>query len=195
MAGVNPCLYICITKLKLAMASVKIWHLTCTQQNSYSISHLLCTVTTLWLDSDCVDNKCQQSGNWAGNGSVVTSLMYIRFVKDTGFVTFADLKKKRHLWDEYHLKRFRVNKLVSSLEHRIRSQEVTKLKFAELDKLEENRDCAVHYRIMVTYEAWKIGAWDVSLFLFLYHHYIHIHILLYVKNILKWTCITALSML
>ena len=45
-----------------------------TQQNSYSISHLLGTVTSLWLDSDCVvtfDN-CLQHVTWAENGSVFT---------------------------------------------------------------------------------------------------------------------------
>ena len=43
-----------------------------TQQNSYSVRHLLGTVTT-WLGSDCVvtvDN-CWKSGGWAANGSVV----------------------------------------------------------------------------------------------------------------------------
>ena len=47
-----------------------------TQQKSYSISHLLGTVTTLRLDSDCVvsvDN-CRQIGDRAANGSVVTML-------------------------------------------------------------------------------------------------------------------------
>ena len=46
-----------------------------TQQSSFSISHLLGTVTTLWLDRDCavtVDN-CRHSGDWAANGSVVTA--------------------------------------------------------------------------------------------------------------------------
>ena len=47
------------------------------QQNSYVfVSHLLGTVTTLWLDGDCVvtvDN-CRQSGDWAANVSVVTAL-------------------------------------------------------------------------------------------------------------------------
>ena len=47
-----------------------------TQQNSYSISHLLATVTTKWLDGDgvvTVDN-CRQHSDWAANGSVVTIL-------------------------------------------------------------------------------------------------------------------------
>ena len=46
-----------------------------TQQNSYSISHLLGTVTTLWLDSDgvvTVDN-CQQHGDYSWS-TVVTVL-------------------------------------------------------------------------------------------------------------------------
>ena len=45
-----------------------------TLENSYSISHLLGTVTTQWLDSDgvvTVDN-CQQHGDWAANGSLIT---------------------------------------------------------------------------------------------------------------------------
>ena len=47
-----------------------------TQQNSHSISHLLGSVTTLWLDSDYVVtvNNCRQSGDLAANGSVVTVL-------------------------------------------------------------------------------------------------------------------------
>ena len=47
-----------------------------TQQNSYSISNLLDTVTTMWLDSDSVvtvDN-CRQSGDCAAIGSEVTVL-------------------------------------------------------------------------------------------------------------------------
>ena len=52
-----------------------LWQLS-TQQNSYSISLLLGTVTILWLDSDCVASvdDCQQSGDWAANGSVVIVL-------------------------------------------------------------------------------------------------------------------------
>ena len=53
-----------------------VWQ-TYTQQNSYSISHLLGTVTTLWSDSDCVvtvDN-CRQSSDYnTANGSPVTAL-------------------------------------------------------------------------------------------------------------------------
>ena len=48
----------------------------CTQQNSYSISHLLGTVITQWLDSDSIvtiDN-CQQHSDWATNGCVATVL-------------------------------------------------------------------------------------------------------------------------
>ena len=47
-----------------------------TQQNSFSISHLLDTVTTQWPDSDSVVtfDDSQQHGNWAVNGSVVTML-------------------------------------------------------------------------------------------------------------------------
>ena len=40
-----------------------------TQEISYSISHLLDTVITQWLDSDSVvtvDN-CQQHGDWVAN--------------------------------------------------------------------------------------------------------------------------------
>ena len=47
-----------------------------TQQNSYSISHLLDTVTARWLNSDCVvtvDNY-RQHGDWAANCNVVTVL-------------------------------------------------------------------------------------------------------------------------
>ena len=39
-----------------------------TQQNPYSISHLLETVTTQWFNSD---------GDWAANGSVVTVLQAV----------------------------------------------------------------------------------------------------------------------
>ena len=47
-----------------------------TQQNSYSISHLIGTITTLWLDSDCVmtTGNCRQHGDLAAIGSVVTVL-------------------------------------------------------------------------------------------------------------------------
>ena len=47
-----------------------------TQQNSYSISHQLGTVTTRWLDSDSVVTvgNCQEHGDSAANGSVVTVL-------------------------------------------------------------------------------------------------------------------------
>ena len=46
------------------------------QQTSYSLGHLLGTVTTPWLDSDSVVTAatCQQHGDWAANGSVVTML-------------------------------------------------------------------------------------------------------------------------
>ena len=47
-----------------------------TQQNSYSISHLLGTVTTLWLDSDCVvtiDN-CRRHGEYTAICSSVSVL-------------------------------------------------------------------------------------------------------------------------
>ena len=49
--------------------------ITRTQENSYFISHQLGTVTT-WLDSDgvVIVNNCQQHGDWAANGSVVTVL-------------------------------------------------------------------------------------------------------------------------
>ena len=56
--------------------TLQLWR---TQQNSYSISHLLGTVTTQWLDSDSVvtvDN-CQQHGDWAASGSVVTVLLAV----------------------------------------------------------------------------------------------------------------------
>ena len=45
-----------------------------TQQNSYSISHLLGTVTTWWLHSDSDIDNCWQHGDWAANGSVVIVL-------------------------------------------------------------------------------------------------------------------------
>ena len=47
-----------------------------TQQNSFSISPLLSTVTKWWLDSDSVVNIANwwQHGDWAVNGSVVTVL-------------------------------------------------------------------------------------------------------------------------
>ena len=47
-----------------------------TQQISYSISHLLGTVTTLWLDSDRVVpvDDCRQSGDYTAVGSSVTAL-------------------------------------------------------------------------------------------------------------------------
>ena len=47
-----------------------------TQQNSISVSHLLDTVTTRWLDSDSVVTiaNCQQHSDWAAIGSVVTVL-------------------------------------------------------------------------------------------------------------------------
>ena len=47
-----------------------------TQENSYSISHLLGTVTTQWLESDSAVtvNNCQQPRDWATNDSVVTVL-------------------------------------------------------------------------------------------------------------------------
>ena len=47
-----------------------------TQQNSYSIGHLLGRVTTHWLDSDGVVTiaNYQEHSDWAANGSVVTVL-------------------------------------------------------------------------------------------------------------------------
>ena len=43
--------------------------------NSYSISHPLGTVTSLWLDSDCVVTveNCRQNGDW----SIVTALLAV----------------------------------------------------------------------------------------------------------------------
>ena len=47
-----------------------------TQLNSYSISHLIDTVTTWWLDSDSEVTlaNCWQHSDWVANGSVVTVL-------------------------------------------------------------------------------------------------------------------------
>ena len=49
---------------------------TFTQQISYSISHLLGTVTILWLDSDCIVtvDSCRQHGDYNAIGSSVTVL-------------------------------------------------------------------------------------------------------------------------
>ena len=50
-----------------------------TQQNSYSINHLLGTVTTQWLGGDgvvTIDN-CRQHGDWAASGSVVTVMLAV----------------------------------------------------------------------------------------------------------------------
>ena len=48
----------------------------CTQWTTYSISHLLCTVTTWWLDSDSEVTfaDCQQNSDRAASGSGVTML-------------------------------------------------------------------------------------------------------------------------
>ena len=47
-----------------------------TQQKSYSISHLLGTLTTWWLVSHTVVTVayCRQHSNWAANGNVATLL-------------------------------------------------------------------------------------------------------------------------
>ena len=47
-----------------------------TQENSYSISHLLATVTTQWLEGDGVVtvHNCQQHGDYTAIGSSVTML-------------------------------------------------------------------------------------------------------------------------
>ena len=49
------------------------------QQNSYSISQLQDIVTTWWLDGDSLVTiaNCQQHGDWAANGSVVTVLLAV----------------------------------------------------------------------------------------------------------------------
>ena len=60
-----------LQECKLQLTSCQV-----SQENSYSISHLLGTVTASWLDSDgkvTIDN-CRQHGDWASNGSVVTVL-------------------------------------------------------------------------------------------------------------------------
>ena len=46
----------------------------CTQQNSYSIGHLLGTVTTQWLHSDgvVIGVNCRQHGDYTAIGSSVT---------------------------------------------------------------------------------------------------------------------------
>ena len=50
-----------------------------TQQISYSISHQLGTVTTLWLDSDWTEtfDNCRQSGDYTAIGSAVTALLAV----------------------------------------------------------------------------------------------------------------------
>ena len=52
-----------------------------TQQNSYSISHLLGTVTTLWLEGDCVvtADNCRQSSEHTAIGSSVTAVLESQF--------------------------------------------------------------------------------------------------------------------
>ena len=63
-----------------------------TQQNSYSISHLLDIVTTQWMDSDSVVTVgiWLQHGDWATNGSVVTICCW-HFVKSDYTVTVQSL--------------------------------------------------------------------------------------------------------
>ena len=50
-----------------------------TQQDSYSIPHLLDTVTKQWLDSDSVVTvvKCWQHGDYTANGSYVNLLLAV----------------------------------------------------------------------------------------------------------------------
>ena len=50
-----------------------------TQQNFNSINHLLNTVTTWWLNSDCIVNvvNCWQPGDYNASGSSVTMLLAI----------------------------------------------------------------------------------------------------------------------
>ena len=58
----------------------------CTQQNSFSISHLLGTVITLWLDSDgvvTVDN-CWQHRDYTVQQCVVTLLPAVNNSNYTG---------------------------------------------------------------------------------------------------------------
>ena len=55
------------------------WKWAYTQQNSYSISHLLGTVTTKWLDSDSVVTvvNCWQHGDYTAIGSLLTVLLAV----------------------------------------------------------------------------------------------------------------------
>ena len=74
-----------------------------TQQKSYSISHLIYTVTTPWLESDCVVTVdiSRQSGDCAANGSALLTLDKLKrnmFSCSSPFMIISNCSSSSIIW-------------------------------------------------------------------------------------------------